>query len=281
MDLQAVPAPWVTLLLATRRGPHPQPAFNRRETAPRRASAARHLNGPLCDSRPVRQDLLDEIVWNEVVRLLEDRALIGAEIDRRLEAARASDPNQQREIDLRQRLVRIRKSIERLVNAYQEELITIDELRARTPELRRQEQALHRELQSVVDQAKDRETYLRIAETLTGFLARLRTSAATLDIPERQRIVRLLVKEVLVSEENITIRHSIPIPGSPGGGPDPSKSGNDNPEDEGYLLRSGRRDTTVPLSLTAVKFADLLIEAVDASGVAPEAMRRLDKTSDL
>ena len=111
------------------------------------------------------------------------------------------------------------------------------------PTLRRQEQALHRELQSVVDQAKDRETYLRIAESLTGFLARLRTSATTLDIPERQRIVRLLVKEVLVSEDNITIRHSIRIPGSPGGGPDPSKSGDYHPEDESYLLRSGRHFT--------------------------------------
>ena len=218
----------------------------------------RHLNGPLCDSRPVRQDLLDEIVWSEVVRLLEDPALIGAEIDRRLEAARASDPNQQREIDLRHRLVRIRKSIDRLVNAYQEELITIDELRARMPELRRQEQALHRELQSVVDQAKDRETYLRIAETLTGFLARLRTSATTLDIPERQRIVRLLVKEVLVSEEKITIRHSIPIPGSSSGGPDPSKSGNDNPEDEGYLLRSGRHHPALRYPFLPVRLQYLL-----------------------
>ena len=42
----------------------------------------RHLNGPVCDSRPVRQDLLDDVVWAEVVRLLEDPALIGAEIDR-------------------------------------------------------------------------------------------------------------------------------------------------------------------------------------------------------
>ena len=92
-------------------------------------------------------------------------ALIGAEIDRRLEAARASDPNQQRETDLRHRLIRVRKSIGRLVNAYQEELITIDELRDRTPELRRQEQALHRELQSAVDRAKDRETYLRLEAT--------------------------------------------------------------------------------------------------------------------
>ena len=35
----------------------------------------RHLNGPVCDSRPVRQDLLDDVVWGEVVRLLEDPAL--------------------------------------------------------------------------------------------------------------------------------------------------------------------------------------------------------------
>ena len=200
----------------------------------------RHLNGPVCDSRPVRQDLLDDVVWGEVVRLLEDPALIGAEIDRRLEAARASDPNQQRENDLRHRLIRVRKSIDRLVNAYQEELITIDELRDRTPELRRQDQALNRELQSAVDRAKDREIYLRLAETLTGFLARLHSSAETLDIAERQRIVRLIVKEVLVTEDKITIRHSIPISGSPTGGPDPSKPGNHSTEGEGYLLRSGR-----------------------------------------
>ena len=204
------------------------------------SDAWRYLNGQLCDSRPVRQDLLDDIVWTELVRLLEDPALVQAEIERHLEAARVSDPNQQREADLRHRLVRVRKGIDRLVTAYQEELITIDELRDRTPELRRQEQALHRELESAVDRAKDRETYLRLAETLTGFLARLRSSAETLDIAERQRIVRLLVKEILVSEDKITIRHSIPIAGSSGGGPDPSKPGGGGPEDESCLLRPGR-----------------------------------------
>ena len=86
----------------------------------------------------MRRDFLDEIIWREVVRLLEDPALIGAETERRLDAARASDPNQKRETDLRHRLIRVRKSIDRLVNAYQEELISIDELRNRTPGLRRQ-----------------------------------------------------------------------------------------------------------------------------------------------
>ena len=42
----------------------------------------------MCDCRPIRQDLLDQIVWQEVVRLIEDPTLIQAELDRRLDAAR-------------------------------------------------------------------------------------------------------------------------------------------------------------------------------------------------
>jgi len=38
----------------------------------------------VCHNRPVRQDYLDEIVWKEVLRLLEDPDLIRNEIERRL-----------------------------------------------------------------------------------------------------------------------------------------------------------------------------------------------------
>jgi site-specific DNA recombinase len=52
------------------------------------------LGGPMCDNgRSVREDLLDHIVWTEVIRLLADPALIPQELDRRLVAARSSSPN--------------------------------------------------------------------------------------------------------------------------------------------------------------------------------------------
>jgi site-specific DNA recombinase len=54
------------------------------------------------------------------------------------------------------------------------------------------------ERQAILDQAADRMSFLRLAETLTAFLQRLRQSAKTLGIAERQKVVRLLVKEVLV-----------------------------------------------------------------------------------
>jgi site-specific DNA recombinase len=61
------------------------------------SDAWRHLGRPVCDNRPVRQDLLDQVVWAEVVHLLEDPSLIQNELDRRLAVARAADPARQRE----------------------------------------------------------------------------------------------------------------------------------------------------------------------------------------
>jgi site-specific DNA recombinase len=79
----------------------------------------RKLGGPVCDNgRLIRQELLDQIVWAEVIRLLEDPTLIQQELDRRLVAARASDPTRKREQSLQRELAHIGKGIERLLNAY-------------------------------------------------------------------------------------------------------------------------------------------------------------------
>jgi len=202
----------------------------------------RKLGGPVCDnSRFVRQDLLDQIVWAEVIRLLEDPTLIQHELDRRLAAARASDPTKQREQSLQRELTRVGKSIERLLSAYQEELVSIEQLRERMPPLRQREHALRAELQAIADQANDRAMFLRLAETLTAFLARLRSAADTLDVLERQRIVRLVVKEVLIGDDTIVIRHCIPLasPSSPAGAPPTPGRPEGVQNAQSYLLRKG------------------------------------------
>jgi site-specific DNA recombinase len=199
----------------------------------------RHLGGPRCESRPVRQDLLDEIVWTEVIRLLENPTLIQQELDRRLAVARAADPTKQREQLLQRDLVRVGKSIERILTAYQEELLSLDQLRERMPPLRHREQALRTELQSIADQTRERTAYLQLAETLSAFLARLRVAADTLDILERQRLVRLVIKEVLVGDDTIVLRHCIPVPSGPPNASDPPAMGQSNlGGDRNYLLRS-------------------------------------------
>jgi len=196
----------------------------------------RKLGGPVCDNGQfIRQELLDQIVWAEVIRLLEEPALIQQELDRRLVAARTSDPTTKREQSLQRELTHVGKGIERLLNAYQEGLLSIEQLRERMPVLRQRQQTLRAELQAIADQTNDRAAFLRLAETLTAFLARLRSAAETLSVLERQRIVRLLVKDVLVGEDTITIRHSIPIPSGP-----PQNRGSEAPNGQNYLLCKGR-----------------------------------------
>jgi site-specific DNA recombinase len=210
------------------------------------SDAWRYLNGPVCNNRPVRQDLLDQVVWTEIVKLLEAPRLIDDELNRRLEAAQNAAPTKRRQEALQRDLTRVRKSMERLMTAYQEDLVSLDELRSRMPDLRQREQAAHAELQSITTQAQDRASYLRLAETLAAFLGRLRSSAETLNILERQRIVRLLVKEILVADDAITIRHSIPVTANSPHNDEPPKSTKFGASKHaGYLLRPGRRNSAL------------------------------------
>jgi len=213
------------------------------------SDAYRHAGKALCDEKPIRQDLLDQLVWDEVLRLLEDPTLIQNELNRRLESARDASPTQRRLETLNRDLIRVRKSRERLLTAYQEELLSLDELRVRMPPLQQREQALQAELQAINNQTADRAAYLRLAETLTAFLERLRSNAQTLDISQRQRIMRLLVKEVIVGKDLITIKHSIPKQSATtGGNPQSLKSltqHNTTQIDKSYPLCKGRDNPTL------------------------------------
>ena len=211
----------------------------------------RRLNGPVCTNHPIRQDYLDAFVWSEIIRLLEDPGLIQTEIDRRREAAQKADPLRRREEELRREQARVEKSSERLVTAYQEGLLTLSQLRQRMPPLQKQTHALESELQSLKMAAVDEAKYLQLAESLAGFRSKLRVRAETLDIAVRQQILRLLVKEVLVGGNTITLRHSIPIPQSgpgPTGSSAPPSGVTGSMPNPGYLLRSGSAFTTAQQS---------------------------------
>ena len=178
----------------------------------------RHVGGRVCRSRPIRADELDELVWAEVTRLLEQPELVKAEIDRRLQAVRSEHPAARRREGLDRELARVRAGKERLIEAYQEQLISLEELRARMPALRKREATLTTQLETLEGELHDAETYLKLAETLEGFLTRLSDGLDQLTIHEQQRVLRLVVREVFIGgdDDTVTIRHSIPTPNGDG-----------------------------------------------------------------
>ena len=164
------------------------------------SDAYRRLGKFICDSKPVRQDLLDEVVWTEVVRLLEDPQLIQSEIaDGSPPHARAIRPNDVRMLSGASSFVSARASI------------------ACSPPIKRvfcrwmnyasacrncggREHADNTELQAIVDQLVDRQTYLRLAENAdhVPHSPALVVGCAR-DVTERQRVLRLLGQRIFSS----------------------------------------------------------------------------------
>ena len=201
----------------------------------------RFEHGKVCDSKPVRADYLDTVVWDHITALLADPALIRAEITKRLEQARTADPATRQRSQLELALAKAATGITAMIEAYSEQLITIDELRTRMPHLRARQTSLRGQLDALDAQAADRDAYLTLAGDLEGFLAQLRGNAATATVEDRQRVLRLLVKDILIGPEKITIRHRIPArPGSSltrQHDPEPDTEGDHRP---GSHLRWGR-----------------------------------------
>jgi site-specific DNA recombinase len=183
----------------------------------------RYEHGRVCANLPVRADYLDQVVWEQVTALLANPNLVRAELDRRLAELHAANPQTATKARLEREQTRTATAITRLVEAYQEQLLSLEELRSRMPALRAKQQTLHAQIDALDAQLVDQAAYLKLAENLESFLARLRSRADTASVPERQRVLRLLVKEVLVDPNRVIIRHHIPVTS-----PEPTP---------GYLLR--------------------------------------------
>jgi hypothetical protein len=84
----------------------------------------RYEGGRICANKPVRADLLDAVVWDHICGLLADPHLVRAEIDKRLERARTSDPATRQRARLELALAKATTAITRMIEAFQEQLIT-------------------------------------------------------------------------------------------------------------------------------------------------------------
>jgi site-specific DNA recombinase len=210
----------------------------------------RHLRGPVCQCRPIHQDYLDEVVWEQVVQLLNEPELVRSEIEQRIQESLSSDPVQQRKSRLERELRRIGSQLDKLLDAYQEDLIGLADLRTRVPELRRKQTAIEKELQGVALQALEKSRLTLLNTSIENFLGSLRQSAKNLGVAERQKILRLVIKQVIVNDDTLTIQHSIPV-----------SRGNESQPRASYLLCTRGNDSTLwgAATVTPDSFLSLLV----------------------
>lgn len=172
----------------------------------------RYPDGPRCDNPPLRADQTDELLWSHLTKLLEDPELIQHEISRRVEElkqARAQSASATRNLD--GELAKVERAITKLLDAYQEDLLDLDTLRARMRRLNTKRADLEHAVQQEEARAATSKDYLKLVDDVATFTEKLRSSGAHLNLEDRQKVLRALVKEVLVDDDRVIIRHSIPI----------------------------------------------------------------------
>ena len=175
----------------------------------------RYPEEAVCDNPFLRAAELDDAVRTEVLVLLQNPDFIQGEINRRLEAANDTAGARRRTDALQGELARITTRMRRLLDAYQNEIITLDDLKERKTPLQARSHSIQSEPGALKAAELDHGARLSLATSMEQFLGRLREGVRSLSLAECQRIVRLLVRQVRLGKDEITICHSIPIPTPP------------------------------------------------------------------
>ena len=170
-----------------------------------------------CDARLVAVEPLDDAVWAEVRRMLEDPARVLEEYQRRLHAAQTSP--RRLELDaVGRRLAKARGAIGRLIDSYAEGLIEKSEFEPRIAELRRRVAGLEAEagaLQAAEEQARALQL---IIGKLSLFAEMVRDRLEAADWSTQRDIICTLVKRIEVADDAVRVVFRVdPGPSGPPG----------------------------------------------------------------
>ncbi len=175
-----------------------------------------------CPSRPAKADELEQAVWSHVTQLLSNPQQLLAQFEHFARLTVEGDEQEQAEDrKLQARVERLEREERRLIDAYQAEVISLDELAERRHQLNERRRGL---AEQQGQRARLREQAAHAQEvlgSLTSFCERIRSRLAEATLAEKQSILQLLIERIIVGEDTLEIRHVIPLHSAPPGAPSP------------------------------------------------------------
>jgi site-specific DNA recombinase len=191
-----------------RLGGHAGGASGRYECTRRRSSEPPARR---CRLRAVSQRDIEPVVWEHLRRLLSRPALILAYLREQQDGEGPALTDAQREL---KRVARQRATLaheeQRLLDAYQVGVLELDELRIRRQRLREAGHRLEERTQVVRQQVVQAQQATTLEETVTACCARIQAQLAEPTFEVKQKVLRLVVERIVVTDDQITIEHIIP-----------------------------------------------------------------------
>jgi len=164
-----------------------------------------------CTQTPAKADELDAAVWGHVKALLEDPAALASRFEELARASDAKDGGRAAVQRWEAQLQRLGREEQRLVDAYQAEVIDLAELKGRREQIRGRRQVLVTQRDQEQRLQAERQAAKAVWSDLEAFCRRVRSRLDEATLAERQRVLQLLIERVIVGEDSLEIRHVIPL----------------------------------------------------------------------
>jgi site-specific DNA recombinase len=173
---------------------------------------------PLCAAKAIGTARLDEAVWQDVCQLLKEPSKLEAEYERRLQGS----PEQTlRSQDLGSRIVQVKRGIGRLIEAYRDGLLEKEEFEPQMRQSKERLGRLEREQKELAQEELQRTELRLVIGELEEFSRRMNQGLEESDWLIRREIIRALVKQIEVSDEQVHIIYRVntaPFVDAPDGG---------------------------------------------------------------
>jgi site-specific DNA recombinase len=171
----------------------------------------------LCHNKQIRTDLLEQAVWHQVCRLLEDPGRVAHEYQRRLDAVQMA-PGEADAAVLERQATKVRQGIARLIDGYAEGYLDKAEAEPRIRRFKERLQALELQCEQLRSQARQEAELQLVIGRLEVFSAQVSAGLDELDWTGRRELIRTLVKRVEIEPERVRVVFRIdedpPPPGS-------------------------------------------------------------------
>jgi site-specific DNA recombinase len=166
--------------------------------------------GSKCPNRTVRAEMIEGLVWQAVSELLRNPQVLIEQYNQRQESDYGT-PEQQEQQRLNRRLVGLERKSQRLIDAYQSGVIELDDLKERRERIAEECRRLEERLALLRRQQQEQQRQASLATTVEEFCRNISAALNNPGFETKQKILRLVVERVEFIEDQITIKHVIPI----------------------------------------------------------------------
>lgn len=162
----------------------------------------------VCHNKQIRTDKLDQAVWDDACELLRHPKLLRQEYERRLSTPETSSSEQ----SLKKQVSTAQRSVNRLIDAYADGVLTRDEFDPRIKRARKRLADVELQLADLQTETREQASLREALACLDDFSKTVSTNLEDADWITKREILRTLIARVVIEPTQIRVVYRINFP---------------------------------------------------------------------